>query len=369
MIPRLIHDRVILSLKSNRKVHLLFGARQVGKTTFLKSLDQKTLYLNCDIDEDRIQIDSTSLTVLEKLTKGVGMIFIDEAQRLADPGLTFKIIHDNLPEVKILATGSSSFDLKNQTSESLTGRFVDFTLYPFSMREIEQEEQKFPYLLPQVLNFGLYPEIYLSNSDQEKKQKLERIVESYLFKDILAFSKIRNPRALLDLARALAYQIGSEVNENELANRLKIDRKTVVSYLEIMEKSFVIFRLYPYSKKPRREIGRNYKVYFVDLGIRNALIGDFNPVSIRADAGAIWENFVILERIKKNSNGGRSVQNYFWRNYGGAEVDYLEIESGKILAFEIKSSEDRLSKGAGSFRKEYGVSVALVNKENFQEFI
>lgn len=341
----------------------------MGKTTLLKSLDQKTLYLNADLDEDRLQVDSTSLTVLAKLAAGVDMIFIDEAQRLSDPGLTLKILHDNLPEVKLLATGSSSFDLSNAVVETLTGRYLDFSLFPFSLPEIEKDKAKFSFLLPSVLNFGLYPDVFLTNSDRDKKQKLEKIVESYLFKDVLAFNRIRNSRALVDLARALAYQIGSEVNENELANRLKIDRKTVSAYLEILEKSFVIFRLYPFSRNPRREIGRNYKVYFIDLGIRNALIGDFNPVFLRADFGAMWENFLILERIKKNSNAGRTAQNYFWRNYGGAEVDYLEIVEGKIEAFEFKSGKGRVSRGAGSFRKEYSIRVNLINKTNFTEFI
>lgn len=376
MIPRLIHDRVLSSLKVNKKVHLLFGARQVGKTTLLfdirkhfESKGLKTLYLNADLDESRSQIDSTSLTVLEKLILGIDVIFLDEAQRLSDPGLTLKIIHDHLPGIKILATGSSSFDLKNQTAETLTGRYMDFALFPLSMREVERDTIKFSFLLPTILTFGLYPEIYLTNSDQDKKLKLGKIIESYLFKDVLSFNRIRNSRALVDLTRALAYQIGSEVNENELSNRLKIDRKTVLSYLEVLEKSFVIFRLYPFSRRPRREIGKNYKVYFVDLGIRNALIGDFNPVMLRADFGSMWENFLISERMKRNANSGRYVQNYFWRNYGGAEVDYLELFDGKIEAFEIKAGEGKLSKGAGSFRKKYGVDIHLINKNNFSEFI
>ncbi len=354
MIPRMIEDLVFSSLESSGMVTLVLGARQVGKTTLTKDISKKlevegkkTLYLNCDIAEDNGAINTNSKAVLERLLAGIDVLVIDEAQRLDDPGLTFKIIHDIFPDARVLVTGSSSFEIKNKLSDAMTGRYFDFTLYPFSFieaLEIGKEntnsvllKNKADALLPQVMLYGLYPGVYLSNSPQEKQKLLEKIVESYLFKDILTFQRVRNPQAVKDLAQALAYQIGSEVNENELSNRLKIDRKTVVNYLDILEKAYVIVSSHPYSKNPRREIGSHYKIYFVDLGIRNALIGDFNPIDLRADTGLLWENFLFVERKKLFANLGQSVTSNFWRNYGGAEVDYVEkVTNEELKAFEFK---------------------------------
>lgn len=386
MIPRLIQDLVLSRLDTSGKIILMLGARQVGKTTLAKGIGKKleaegrkVLYLNCDVTEDNAGVNTNSRGVLERLFSGVDVLLIDEAQRLDNPGLTLKIIHDNFPEVRVLATGSSSFDLKNKLSDPLTGRYLDFTLYPFSFTEVLQAggisnevllKNQADALLPQVMLYGLYPEVYLSNTSEQKQALLERIVESYLFKDVLTFQRVRNSQAIKDITKALAYQIGSQVNENELANRVKIDRKTVVNYLEVLEKSYVIVRVHPFSKNPRREIGRSYKVYFVDLGIRNALIGDFNPVELRGDAGFLWENFLYIERMKTFANRSQKVLSYFWRNYGGAEVDYIEkVTSSSLKAFEFKYGPGFLSKGTDSFIKKYGIKVNLVNRENYLEFI
>lgn len=374
---------------SSKKVILVLGARQVGKTTLVnnirKELEEdrkKILYLNCDIQEDNSAINTTSIAVLESLLllPKIDVLLVDEAQRLDNPGLTLKIIYDNFPMVKVLATGSSSFDLKNKLSDPLTGRYLDFTLYPFSFTEsLGANKPSLPKvilknqadaLLSQVMLYGLYPDIYLESSPQQKEILLDKIVESYLFKDILTFQRVKNSQAIKDLTRALAYQIGSEVNENELANRLKIDRKTVVSYLEILEKSYVIVNSHPYSKNPRREIGKNYKIYFVDLGIRNSLIGDFNNLSLRKDSGFLWENFLFMERRKLFANNQQKLSSYFWRSYSGAEVDYIEKVTNKdIEAFEFKYSGNTLSKGANSFVSEYKTAVKLINKDNYLEFI
>ncbi len=359
----------------------------MGKTTLLNSVQQKlekerkqVLYLNCDIEEEKTAIDTTSLTTLQKLMGNADYLLIDEAQRLGNPGLTLKIIHDNLKTVKTVATGSSSFDLKNKLSDALTGRYIDFTLYPLSFQEILTSPEVSPNavlrknqadtLLEDVLRYGLYPEVYLTRNREGRILQLEKIVESYLFKDILAFQKIKYPQAIKDLTRALAYQAGSEVNENELANRLKIDRKTVVNYLDLLEQSFVIVRLFPYSRNPRREIGRKYKVYFTDLGIRNVLIGDFNPIRVRNDLGALWENFLIIERLKSYANKGMVLQYHFWRSYGGAEVDYLERPSaGGWQAFEVKYGSGVPSRGAASFSKAYGIPVDVVSRSNYLDFV
>ena len=385
MILRLTEDLILSSLNSSGKIILVLGARQVGKTTLVKDISkklegegQKVLYLNCDLAEDSGAVNTNSKAVLERLLSGVDVLLIDEAQRLDNPGLTLKIIHDNFPKVKVLATGSSSFDLKNKLSDPLTGRYLDFTLHPLSFTEVLRVDgsnevllkNKADALLSQVMLYGLYPEVYLSNTPEQKQAQLERIVDSYLFKDILTFQRVQNSQAIKDLTKALAYQIGSEVNENELSSRLKIDRKTVVSYLDILEKSYVIVSVHPYSKNPRREIGSHYKIYFVDLGIRNALIGDFNSLDLRADGGFLWENFLFIERKKLFANKAMVVTSNFWRSYSGAEVDYIEKATNKELkGFEFKYSSGSLSKGAGSFTSEYGTKVRLINQKNFLDFI
>jgi len=388
MIPRLLENTVLERLASQNKVLVVLGARQVGKTTLLKSLQQKLtknqkkiLYLNCDLEEERTAINTTSLASLQKLVADSDYLFIDEAQRLDNPGLTIKIIHDNFKSLKTVVTGSSSFNLKNKLSDALTGRCLDFILYPISFSEtfatlnISPNEvlrkNQADALLEDVLLYGLYPEVYLTEKQKDKILYLEKIVESYLFKDILALQKVRFSQSIKDLARALAYQTGAEINENELSNRLKIDRKTVVNYLDLLEQSFVIIRLFPYSKNPRREIGRKYKVYFADLGIRNTLIGDFNPIQVRNDFGAIWENFLIIERIKSYANRGEPIRCHFWRSYGGAEIDYLEkpLYQKNIQAFEIKSGRNTLSKGAKSFTNNYNIPVNVINRNNYLDFV
>jgi len=371
MIPRLLETRLKKQLK-NKKILAILGARQVGKTTILNSINnkyfhkKKIIYLNCDIEEDRKIINTTSLIELKKLNKGVDLLIIDEAQRLDNPGLVLKIIYDNL-ETKILVTGSSSFELKNKLSDSLAGRYLDFILYPFSFAEVKEDILK----IEKTIIYGLYPEVFLIKKNTDKILFLNTLIESYLFKDILSFQKIRNSQALKDLLTAVAYQIGSEVNENELANRLKIDRKTIISYLDILEKSFIIKRLYPYSKNPRREIGRRYKIYFVDLGIRNALIGDFNDFNLRQDSGVIWENFIVMEKIKSLENEGKIKDLFFWRSYNGAEIDLIEKSktTAKLRAFEIKYQDNKLSRGAKEFLKDYDIPIKIVNTNNYQEFI
>lgn len=387
MIPRLIEPAVIKQLSELRKLVLIFGPRQAGKTTLLQSLQtklekqgEKVLYLNGDLAEDRALINTTALGQLKQLLQSSGVVLLDEAQHLDDPGLTLKIIYDNFPKVKVIATGSSSFQLRHRVTDALTGRYVDFTLYPLSLAEIvnylslaenpPQRHQQISNLLPSLLLYGFYPEVYLEQPPANKQIFLQKISESYLFKDILAFQKIRRSQAIIDLAQALAYQIGAEVNESELAGRLRIDRKTVASYLDILEQSFVIIRVHPYSTNLRREIGRNYKVYFVDIGLRNALLGDFNSPEVRSDLGSLWENFFILERLKKFANGGQSLRTYFWRTFGGAEVDWLEQAANHPLrAFECKYQKEKLSRGALEFTKQYHLPVELINKSTFVNYL
>lgn len=377
MIPRLIEEVIIERLTRFNKIIIILGARQVGKSTLLISIQErlilagnKVVFLNGDLDEDRQMIDTTSLGTLTALTQGVDLLIIDEAQRLTNPGLTLKILYDHCSKTKVLVTGSSSFEIKNKLSDTLTGRYFDFQLDAFSFTERLTDKKLAESLVDDCLLYGSYPEVALTNSKTDKILMLKKIVESYLFKDILTFQQVRNHQAIRDLTRAVAYQTGSLVSENELAVRLKIDRKTVGSYLEILEKSFVITRLYPFSKNPRREIGKNYKIYFLDLGIRNALIDDFNSLAIRADSGFLWENLMIIEKLKAYHNQGEEGLTNFWRSYGGAEVDYLEkIPNGGLKAFEFKINQNKLSRGAESFVKEYKSTVKVINRANFLDFL
>ncbi len=387
MIPRFCQDIVYQRLTSLHKAIVVLGARQVGKTTLLGALHTRLAqegkavrYLNCDLEEERQAVNTTSRLLLDRLVAGQDAIFIDEVQRLDNPGLTLKILVDLYPDLMVLVTGSSSFDLRNRLSDALTGRYVDILLYPLSLGEVLQaagvlddpalRKPAADALLSDILRYGLYPEIYLEANPATKQLLLSRLVESYLFKDILTFQRVRYSQTIVDLARALAYQIGNEVNENELANRLKIDRKTVLHYIDILEKSFVIVRLPPFSRNPRREIGKQSKLYFLDLGIRNALIGDFNDLSLRPDRGAVWENFIIIERTKAHLNRGRAIQSRFWRTYGGAEVDYIEESgAGQIQAFEIKFGSSARTRGAESFRRAYALDVRLINPENYLDFL
>lgn len=386
MILRFIEQTIFEQLAVLHKVILILGARQVGKTTLLRAIESRLVgegrrvrYLNCDVAEERRAIDTTSRMVLDRLVTGIDVVLVDEAQRLADPGLTLKILYDLYPQLLVIATGSSSFDLSNRVTDALTGRYLDFTLFPFSLGEVlaasgvlsdlALRQPSADALLPDVLLYGLYPEIYLAGDPKTRQLLLAKLVESYLFKDILAFQRIRHSQVVVDLARALAYQIGHEVNESELANRLKVDRKTVVSYLDILEKSFVIIRLHPFANNPRREIGKQTKIYFLDLGIRNALINDFNDLAIRADRGRLWENFLVVERLKHFANRGETVRSRFWRAYGGAEVDYLEEAADGPHAYEFKYGAGSLRAGGDAFRRAYGAGVQLVNQENYLDFV
>jgi predicted AAA+ superfamily ATPase len=383
MIPRFLEETIIERCTSLHKVILILGARQVGKTTLLHAIEsrlaragRRVRYLNCDVEEERRAIDTTARTLLDRLVAGVDVVLVDEAQRLDNPGLTLKILYDLYPQLVVIATGSSSFDLRNRVTDALTGRYLDFTLFPFSLGEmltasgvlsdLALRQPSADALLPGLLLYGLYPEIYLAGDPKTRQLLLAKLVESYLFKDILAFQRIRYSQVIVDLARALAYQVGNEVNETELASRLKIDRKTVVSYLAILEKAF---RLHPFSNNPRREIGKQAKIYFLDLGIRNALINDFNDLAIRADRGRLWENFLVVERLKHFANRGETVRSRFWRAYGGAEVDYLEETADGVHAYEFKVGAGSVRAGGDAFRRAYGVGVQLVNQENYLDFV
>lgn len=357
-----------------KKIVIIYGARQVGKTTLVKDIQEKysdtSLYLNADEPDIRVSLEEKTSTELFKLFGDKKFIIIDEAQRVKNIGLTLKLIIDNKPDLQVVATGSSSFELSNSISEPLTGRKFEFHLYPLSIQELEEKYNKLELnrILENILIYGMYPEV-INLTINEAKKRIEEISKSYLFKDILQFQDIRNSDVLEKLLQALALQLGNEVSFNELANLLGIDKDTVSRYIQLLEKAFIIFTLKPYSRNLRKELGKLRKVYFYDLGIRNAVINNFNHLNLRTDIGALWENFLLSERIKYNNNASKIVNTYFWRTYDKKEIDYIEEKNGKLSAFEFKYSDDKY-KNPTEFLETYkGSTFNLINRNNFIDFI
>lgn len=372
MIKRTIQKNVEKSLYKG-KVVIIYGARQVGKTTLIRQIERnsnkKTLYLNCDEPDVRTKLANISSTLLASLFGDYELIIIDEAQRVENIGLTLKLTVDTLSHIQVIATGSSSFDLSNKVAESLTGRKYEFTLYPFSVEELSQKYSSLELdrLIESLMLYGAYPDIVMKQS--EAITLLKSLTESYLYKDVLEFEEIRNSDVLYKLLQALALQVGNEVSYNELAQTVGVHHKTVARYIELLEKAFVIFRLRPYSKNARTALTKLRKVYFFDLGIRNALLNNFNALELRSDKGALWENFVINERLKSNHNHGKFPSMHFWRTYDQAEIDYIEEENEVITGYECKWKKEKL-KVPKAFRDLYpGSEVREINRENVLNFL
>jgi len=374
-INRKLNDIIIKKIKNTNKAIIIYGARQVGKTTFakqlLKKLNYKTLSINADIDEYIDVLSSRDLNKLRSLVHGYDMVFIDEAQRIPDIGINLKILRDEIPELKILVTGSSSIDIAGSISESLTGRKFAYTLFPLSVQEIGINKNKFEISreLENLLIYGAYPEVYTTINMDDKTDLLMEISTSYLYKDILELSNIKYHRKIKDLLRLLAFQIGSEVSVSELAKTLSLNQETVVSYIDLLEKSFVIFRLSGFSKNLRKEIRKRDKFYFFDLGIRNAIIENFNYLNRRNDIGGLWENYIITERKKYLEYNRLRASTYFWRTYTGAELDYIEEKAGKLHGFEIKYT--KLKKNAPkTWTEEYkNAGFTSINKDNYLDIL
>ena len=370
-ITRIIQKSVEKSLFKG-KIIIIYGARQVGKTTLVKDIitkyPQDAAYFNCDEPDVRMNLTNKSSTELKAFFGNKKFIVLDEAQRIENIGITLKLIVDNFPDIQVIATGSSSFELSDKIAEPLTGRKYEFYLYPFSWNELRQvfSELELKRLLETRLITGMYPEIALGN---EVEKNLKNLATSYSYKDVLEYQNIKNPEILEKLLQALALQIGNEVSYNELASIVGVDKITVSNYIQILEKAFIIFRLKPFSRNLRSELKRLRKIYFYDNGIRNALINNLNPLSLRQDVGALWENFLISERMKYNNNNELGKNIYFWRTTQGQEIDYLEDFGGKISGYEFKWKKDKL-RIPKSFATAYPESpVKLVNKENFSEFL
>lgn len=375
MIPRYIGKLILQRLEQSNKIIILYGARQVGKTTLIKSLLEndfgKVLEINADQFKYRDVLSSADITQIRRLVSGYDLLFIDEAQQVQDIGLNLKIITDNMPELKIIATGSSSFDLVSKISEPLTGRKWTFQLFPISVLELSLIKNPFEVDtdLPDYLNYGMYPEVFSFENRLDKMDYLKEITQSFLYKDILVLSQIKNAGKIYDLLKLLAYQIGSPVSYSELGRKLGLSTDTVISYIDLLEKVFVIYRLPGFSRNLRKEITKNKKIYFYDTGIRNAIIEDFSPPVKRPDIGALWENFIITERLKTNAYKRAHVNSYFWRTYTGAELDYIEESSGKLTGVEIKWRKSK-AKAPQSWIDHYGnADYRFINSENYQSFL
>lgn len=356
------------------KVIIIYGPRRVGKTTLAKEIlsnQENNRYINCELLENKMALETTNSRALKGFLGNYGLIVLDEAQQINDIGRILKIISDTFPEIQIIATGSSSFELGNRISEPLTGRSREYFLYPFSIGEMVTNTDRLEVnaRLDNILRFGSYPEVY-GRPENEAIEEINQIAGNYLYKDVLMFELIRRPNLLLNLLNALALQVGNEVSMNELSRLLGETVPTIQRYIELLEKAFVIFRLRSFSRNLRKEIAKGQKIYFYDLGIRNALIRNFNPLDLRADTGAIWENFCIVERMKYNANRRRFVNSWFWRTYDQKEVDYIEEEGGKITAVEFKIKSSRKSKKISDFLNTYPEAVyQTVSRENIWEFV
>lgn len=375
MIPRLLFSEIREKVIHSSKIIIIYGARQVGKTTLVKQivadLPYKTLSINADEQRYIDVLSSRNLTQMQLLVAGYELLFIDEAQRIPDVGINLKILHDAMPSLKIIVTGSSSFELSNQTKESLTGRTWTFSLFPIAYAELRQQLNVFELdqQLESLLRFGSYPEVLNLPNEQDKTRYLHELSTAYLYKDVLEISSIKYANKLQQLIRLLAFQIGSEVSLNELGNALQMSKDTVGSYIDLLEKSFVVFRLSGFSRNLRKEVVKMDKIYFYDLGVRNALINNLNPLAFRNDAGQLWENFLVSERLKNNTYQDRFVNHYFWRTYTGAEIDYLEEANGNLAGFEFKFSE-KVSKPPKSWQETYPeASFAGINRGNYANFL
>lgn len=362
-------------LTETNKGLVIYGPRQVGKTTLVNDLlsefQFKTLVLNGDQRGEWWKLlASRELSKLSLLVSGYEVVFIDEAQRIPEIGLSLKILLDNFPKLKVIVTGSSSLDLASKISEPLTGRIYSYKLFPISQGELrvtntpyEIETQK-----EERLIYGSYPEIFSLEGALAKSKYLQNLIDTYLYKDLLELGDIRNSSIIHDLLKLLAFQIGDQVSLSELSSSLELSRTTVDRYIDLLEKSFIVFRLSGFSRNLRKEVTKMDKIYFYDTGVRNAIIGNLNLLNNRDDAGKLWENFLIVERMKKLQYEQKIFSFYFWRLSSGAELDLIEEAEGKLHGFEFKYGK-KVVKAPNSWTTGYSnATTTLINQNNWQEF-
>ena len=374
LIPRLITKQVLKDLTQSGKIILIYGPRQAGKTTLSKLIIEKAGLKTRMVNADQLKyfdiLSSRDLSKLKSFVHGYEMLFIDEGQRIPDIGINLKILHDEIPKLKVLVTGSSSFLLSDRVTESLTGRKKIYTLLPVSMGELSKLNNTFELndQIEERLIYGQYPEVIKLTGYNEKEAYLREITTSYIYKDILELENIRYPFKIRDLLRLLAFQTGSQVSIHELGRQLGLNRETVERYLYLLEQSFVIYRLSAFSRNLRKEISKSQKFYFYDNGIRNLMMDNLLPLKMRNDSGALWENFILSERKKKLLYEKKHTNNYFWRTYTGSEIDYIEEYQGKFYAVEIKFGKSK-AKIPKTWQEQYGNNFQTINKENYLDFI
>jgi predicted AAA+ superfamily ATPase len=370
MIERILNKRIAERLFKGKTI-VLIGARQVGKTTLIREILSGKDYLFLDGDDPLIRQRLTNPNTIELATLigNADIVFIDEAQRIENIGLTAKIIHDQFDKVQLIISGSSAFELRNSTSEPLTGRKFEYLLYPISYEEYEKSVGFLDAIrdLETRLIYGFYPDVI--NNRGTEREMLNKITQSYLFKDILAFAKINKPEVLESILKALAFQVGNEVSYNEIAQLTGVDKNTVSSYIHLLELSYIVYPLTSFSRNLRNEIKTNRKIYFYDNGVRNAIIQNFNPLDLRNDVGALWENFLMTERRKRNHYHQNYCNPYFWRTRQQQEIDYVEETNGQIKGYEFKWNPKAKVKIPAVFAETYQANVEIITKENFREFV
>ena len=364
----------LLEKWNSGKVLILIGPRQVGKTTLIRSLceaEGNYLFLNGDDSEDRLLLENAGESKLRNIIGSHKTIFVDEAQRISNIGILLKIIHDQIKEVRVVVSGSSALEIANEINEPLTGRKWEFNLFPFTWSELRKhfgvlQNQK---NIPQYLIYGTYPEVITNTVDAENT--LKQIAGSYLYKDLLQYQGIRKPEVLDKLLLALALQMGSEVNYNELSRTVGVDRATVEQYISLLEKAYVVFKVAPLARNVRNEMNTSRKIYFYDNGFRNAIIGNFKSLEFRQDVGALWENFMISERVKSLNYKRWHGRTYFWRTYQQQEIDWIEEIDGAFSAFEFKwNSKQSNKKFPKTFLENYLVEQTMViSPNNCDEFL
>ena len=369
MFSRSIQNNIIDKVNSGKAI-VIVGARQVGKTTLIQEIlkDKEYLFLDADDPSTRNLLTNPTTEQIRTFLRDYKYVFLDEAQRIEGIGLTLKIITDQFKDIQLFVSGSSSFDLGNQLNEPLTGRKWEYELFPISWEEYENQigfiksEQQ----LENRLLYGFYPEVI--NNQGKERGVLKNLVNSYLYRDILAFSDIRKPEVLEKLLQALALQMGSEVNYNELSRLVGVNKNTVQNYIEILEKGYVIFRLNSFSRNIRNEIKQNKKIYFYDNGIRNMIIGNFTQLDLRIDKGALWENFLVSERRKQNLYKDTFAKMYFWRTKQQQEIDFVEELNGLVTGYEFKWKSKK-NAFPQIFMDTYSAKGHIIDRENFRTFV